>query len=168
MFSPPCRDAAHAGNYREACARNQRELGKQLSIQSWNICNKIAEVDQFLRRQAGQRTQLREAHPEICFAALNGGVAMSAPKKTSEGAAQRLAVLARYERNSTVLVGRVLAEQRRSAVQRDDVIDALVCYITANQPELASLRGEPARDQYGLAMEMVHTPCRRDPLSSLE
>ena len=156
VFSPPCREAVHSSSYREACARNQAELGKQLSMQTWNICQKIAEVDLFLRAESGSLAPLREAHPEVCFAALNGGTAMSWPKKTAEGAAERLAVLRAHAPDAEALVTRVLSEQRRSSVQRDDVIDALACCVTANSGDLSSLHGDPLRDLCGLPMEMVH------------
>ena len=54
----------------------------------------------------------------------------------------------------------MLAEQRRDNVQTDDVLDALVAYVTASASagQLRRLSGTPAQDQEGLPMEMLYLP----------
>lgn len=69
--------------------------GRGLSRQSWAITPKIAEADAVIRRLP-ERRRLREMHPEVCFAALNGMRPMSFNKKKPAGHQERLAVLVRH------------------------------------------------------------------------
>jgi len=84
---------------------------------------------------------------------------MAHSKSTREGRDERLSVLSRYEPTSGALVSKALNEQRRAAVQCDDVLDALAAYVTLSVASgaLLALRGEPDRDQRGLPMEMLYT-----------
>ena len=159
VFPAPSRRASYAATIQEARARNIVEVGRSLSAQAWGICPKVAEVDALLQPQPGIRSRVREVHPEVCFWALNGRRAMAHSKSTREGRDERLSVLSRYEPTSGALVSKALNEQRRAAVQCDDVLDALAAYVTASVASgaLLALRGEPDRDQRGLPMEMLYT-----------
>ena len=157
VFSVPCREAAHAATVADARAANIAELGKSLSAQSWNICNKIAEVDLLLRDKKLQKV-VREVHPELCFWGLAGGVPMHFGKKSPEGRAERLAVLSRFEPKTQKLLNLVLQEQLRATVQADDVLDAVVAFVvaTAKPGDQTTLPEKPSVDQQGLRMEMVY------------
>jgi predicted RNase H-like nuclease len=72
VFTPPCRAALAARTYRQAWAIHFKHCGRRLTLQSWNIAAKIAEVDRFLRKTSTARGRFRESHPEVCFAALAG------------------------------------------------------------------------------------------------
>lgn len=159
VFPTPSRSASYAANIGEARARNIVEVGRSLSAQAWGICAKVAEVDALLRPVPGVRSRVREVHPEVCFWALNGKQAMAHSKSTRAGRDERLNVLSKYEPRSAALVSKALNEQRRAAVQCDDVLDALAAYVTASAaPDaLLALQGEPDRDQHGLPMEMLYT-----------
>ncbi|HWI52567.1 MAG TPA: DUF429 domain-containing protein, partial [Symbiobacteriaceae bacterium] len=87
IFAVPVRAAVHAPDYATACARNQAATGRKLSLQSWNICRKIAEADLAMRAAPALQGRLRESHPELCFAALNGWRPLLTSKKTKEGQA---------------------------------------------------------------------------------
>jgi predicted RNase H-like nuclease len=159
VFPAPSRSAAYATTLEDARIRNLAEVGRSLSAQAWGICAKVAEVDALLQPAPGVRARVKEVHPEVCFWALNGDRAMAHSKSTREGRDERLRVLAKHEPGSAALLSRALSEQRRKAVQCDDVLDALAAYITAavTTDAVTALRGLPLRDQCDLPMEMLHT-----------
>jgi predicted RNase H-like nuclease len=156
VFTPPCRAALAARSYLEASAIHFKHCGRRITIQSWNIAAKIAEVDRFLRKTPSARGRMRESHPEVSFAAL-AGRPMLHPKKSREGFAQRLAVLRPFVPEAEQIVADALARYPRSILGRDDVLDALVLALSAALPpeSLASLPALPLRDANGLPMEIV-------------
>src|SRR6266571_2722228 len=98
---------------------------------------------------------VREMHPELCFWALNEGQPLRHNKKTQEGYDERVALLSRSVAGVVGLVDTVLRETRRSVVQRDDVVDALVGAVVArlSRGDLKTLPEAPERDSAGLPME---------------
>ena len=48
VFNTPNRNAVYAKDYKHSRELNKLETNKSVSIQSWNICPKIKEVDSFL------------------------------------------------------------------------------------------------------------------------
>lgn len=157
VFPVPCRAAVHAADIREARRRNLEALGRSLSAQSWGICGKIAEVDELLLGEPRARHVIREMHPELAFWALNGRRAMRHAKRTREGMAERIGLVATYEPRTQHLLDVALREQRRRDLQADDLLDALVGFVVARaMPDgIASLVGDPAVDERGLPIEMV-------------
>jgi len=157
VFSPPCREALYAENYRKACNINQKILGKKISRQAYNILPKIREVDELLRSHPPARKRIRESHPEVCFRALAGEPVLQ-PKKTAEGFAARLAILSRYLPDAGKIIAEALARFRRKDVKRDDVVDSMVAAVAAGfgKDRLVSLPQKPERDKTGLAMEIVY------------
>src|SRR6266446_8004885 len=67
-----------------------RRYGRQCSIQLWNILHKIREVDEAMTLRLQRR--VREAHPEVSFALLNGAPLRFA-KKSADGEAERRRLL---------------------------------------------------------------------------
>ena len=157
VFPAPCRAALEAESYEDACAVNQEHTGRRLSLQCWNIVPRIREADALLRARGRAWMRLRESHPEVCFATLNGGRPMAHGKKTGPGFEERLALLTRRWRPAPQAVEQVLAAYKRSKVGRDDALDAMVLAVTASLPagRRASLPARPRRDEKGLRMEMV-------------
>jgi len=49
----------------------------------------VRELDAILSSDATLQRRVREVHPELCFWAWNGGVAMAHRKKTQDGRAER-------------------------------------------------------------------------------
>jgi predicted RNase H-like nuclease len=91
VFTPPSRTAL-LGRTAQAIRRlNRRATGRSLSAQALGILPKIREVDEVMTPRL-QRS-IREAHPEVIFAGLRGGVGLAAGKKTPAGRRQRLALL---------------------------------------------------------------------------
>jgi len=160
VFPVPCRAAVHAQSISQARAANVGELGRSLSEQSWNISDKIAQVDRLVRGEPELTTPFREAHPELCFWALAGGRSMRHTKKTAAGTSERMTVLRRFESAAPRLIDRIMQAHPRSAVALDDVLDALVLFITACAPssELGQLAGTPAMDEQGVRMELIFRP----------
>jgi len=97
-------------------------------------------------------------HPEVCFYGLNARRPMAYAKRTKAGAAERLTVLTAHEPRTRALLERLLGEHRRKNVQADDLLDALVGYVTARAETAAIQRvqGSPACDDRGLPMEMLY------------
>ena len=69
VFPTPVRAAVLADTWPEANEANKAASGKGLSHQGFNLCRKIAEVDEWVRR--GSLVRVVEVHPEVSFAALD-------------------------------------------------------------------------------------------------
>lgn len=125
IFTPPCRAALYAAPS-EASAINFQHTGKKLSLQSINIIPKIRELDTFLLQQAPAiQARFIEAHPELIFCGLNKTQSLQASKKTKEGIAKRLALVAQYFPVVNKLYANILENTRRKTVLADDIVDAL-------------------------------------------
>lgn len=57
------------------------EPPRAISIQAFGIFSKIRELDAMLRMRPALTARIIESHPEVAFWRLNGGCAMSLPKK---------------------------------------------------------------------------------------
>lgn len=160
VFTPPCRAAVYADRA-DAIAVNVGHTGKKLSQQSLNIVPKIRELDAFLQaRSAAVNERWYEAHPELVFALLNDGQPLVASKKTEEGRAARLALLAPFVSQLTAWWGGAQRKFLRKYVQLDDIIDALALAVAAywwqsGEGRLRSFPDEAARDGTGLRMRIV-------------
>ncbi len=157
VFPAPCRQAVHARAYLEACRANEMVLGVGLSRQAWCICPKIAQVDDLLRNRRDLVGIIRESHPELCLWALAGQRPMRFPKRTMQGRLERMTVLETVFPDAVELYEYALENYPRSAVARDDIVDALalaVC-IWSCRGEPGSIPEEREYDEVGLPMEMV-------------
>ena len=158
VFTPPCRAALGLTPYSAASAENRRRTGRRLSKQSFHIAPRILDVELYLRESWASGPVIREMHPEVCFWALSGR-AMTHSKRTPEGAAERIAVLTRYLPSAAAIVAEVARGHRKTDVQPDDVIDALVGAVTAGRGVAEGFRTLPATpelDRRGLRMEIVY------------
>lgn len=152
VFTGVRRPLLATGSYEEANAWGKRD-GEGLTRQMWNILPKIREVDDWLV-PVRSRT-FREGHPELAFAGVSGQP-MAHYKKTREGEAERLAVLAGFIDPSTVRTW--LDRARGSGAARDDIVDALALCRTAARVALGchgQIPADPPTDARGLPMEMV-------------
>lgn len=158
VFPVPVREAVHAASYREACESNQRIAGRRLSKQTWMIAPKIAEADRALTASPDLAHRIREVHPELCFAALNGWKPLASRKRTPEGLAERRALLRRHSPNGDEAYEQALANHRRIDLAPDDVLDAMITAMTAllawrcGMPTVP--RSAPA-DAFGIPMAML-------------
>jgi predicted RNase H-like nuclease len=156
VFPAPARAALLKHSYIEGSEANRQAVGKKLSTQSWAIVPKIREVDDYMRSQ-DFRGKVREMHPEVAFWALNGRKPLHFGKKTREGAEERLEILTRFLPFAEDCYEDALNTYKRKDVAADDILDALVGAVTAmHYPRIKTLPENPARDEEGLAMEMVY------------
>jgi len=116
-------------SYAELNAESKRRYGRGISKQAFYLLPKIREAARHLQDNRTRCQEWREAHPELCFAALQGGEPMTESKKSKLGYSQRLALLRkRMGRHSVAkLMEQVDAHPLRPGVSRDDVLDAMVC-----------------------------------------
>lgn len=156
VFSSPCRAALeHVDDYRRASEANRSSApdGVGLSKQSHAIFRKMRELDAILTPELQSR--VFEVHPEASFTELaaQSSAVIRASKKTSAGAAQRLALL-----DGAGLRVAPLVEQRRLyGAGADDVLDAAVAAWTAFRRAHGAafcLPEQPPLDARGLRMEI--------------
>ncbi|MFN7022724.1 MAG: DUF429 domain-containing protein, partial [Phycisphaerales bacterium] len=158
VFAAPARSVIGAKDWAEANALSRRVAGRGLSKQAWAITARIRETDLCMRCSAAARRVVRECHPEVCFWAMNGRRAVGENKKTEEGYEARIRLLEARVPGARGLVEEGMRRWRRSVMARDDLVDALAAAVTACAPAecLRTLPAAPARDEHGLAMEMVY------------
>lgn len=166
VFLTPVRAAVYAENI-EAAKAAQEAAGASFGVQNqaWSIVPRIREVDGFLGEYAHRLdgTDLRESHPEVCFAALAGGEAIGASKRSEEGRERRLDLLADHLPAPREMLSAVRERFMRpeyapvvGTSATDDVVDAMVLAATAAADGLVTLPDEPGRDfQLGWPMEIV-------------
>jgi len=153
VFQVPCRQAVYAESYSEASRLNLQVTGRRLSLQSWNLCRRIREVDSLLLRCRSARERVRETHPEVCFFGL-AGHAMRHSKHSREGVEERRRVLMRWCGCSAEAPG----------IPASDLLDALAAAVTAwlgLKRGFEALPPEPEYDEMGLRMEILYFSQRR-------
>jgi len=156
VFSPPCRKALPARTFGEALQLNRSSMGIGISKQAFHIMRKIREVDDVMTVQTQQ--YVREVHPEVTFAQLNGGPLMHT-KKDKRGRAERIDLL----RHAGLSISESWLQGERARlgtrwVLLDDIIDALACLVTASDicnGGSRCLGGIGEKDAKGLVMEIV-------------
>jgi predicted RNase H-like nuclease len=154
VFSVPVRGILDAKSQPEASRRHREIDGRGFGAQSFAILPKIREWDELLQSDTQLRAVLREVHPEVSFAALNGGVGkgLAFNKKSQEGADIRTALLSTVFGFGNV-TGLVQSVARRQAAT-DDVLDALVALWSAERiatGKSVCLPTPPDSDSTGLA-----------------
>lgn len=164
VFPVPVRDAVHADSYEEAKEIQECRTDGSLGTQSWSIADKIAQVDTFLRKTEPDATGvIREAHPEVCFWALNSQSETEYSKTQQPAAAfwERVSILENADTQVLTHI-RKGGSDLDAKVGNDDLIDAFSLALTASQ-ETASLQTLPEEwpdgdqgDPTGLPMEMVY------------
>jgi predicted RNase H-like nuclease len=152
VFPTPVRAVLGARSWEDACARHERADGRRLSKQTFGILRKIAEADAFLRASRWARRTLYEVHPELAFARW-AGAPMRHQKKTTEGRAERLALIA------STFGARAFDDARQAVrghqVRADDLADAFATLWTAARIRAGTAERRPADravDREGLPM----------------
>ncbi len=138
-----------ARNWEEACAIRLGIEEKRCSQQVMGILPKIREVDREMRAELQGR--VREGHPEVSFALMNGGRAMRHRKSTPEGRRERLRLLGPHfpdiRGNLSKIPGAAI-----------DLIDAYALLWTARRiacRQALVLPPDPEIDPRGLRAEIV-------------
>jgi len=133
VFNAPCRDSIYITDVEKAKQKNREIEGKNLSIQSLSLCEKIKQLDVYLQKTTSKQIPVIESHPELCFKYLNKGhQVLLSRKSTKEGLAERLGILKQYESRIEVLFEKIVKETKRKDVKKDDIIDAL-CLCIVNK-----------------------------------
>ena len=78
---------------------------------------------------------MRESHPELVFARLNGGKPVAASKKDADGQVERLKLLDTALPGSGELYAELIRSTLRRDVARDDALDALALCAVAGAPD---------------------------------
>lgn len=165
LFSQMSGELGERRAHKRASELNRRFTDKGLSIQSWSLAPKIADVRRFLSTQSDKIGVVHEAHPEVSFAALKSGKArsfdpMRYPKKTLGGLAERRELLRGvFGPRLEDLEARATEENAVAGVAPDDFYDALACLWTARRICAGEARGLPGCDPVGsvsLPMRIVY------------
>lgn len=130
IFPSPCLSAVYASSYEQANLFHREKTRKGLSIQSWNLCTKIKELDIALNHTS-KRDCFYESHPELSFAALNDNIFPPHKKKTSEGQKQRIEIIATYL-DSTSPIDDFLKATKRKDIALNDILDSICLAIAAS------------------------------------
>lgn len=162
VFPAPVRevlDLSEQCTQAKASAHQRQLTGRGLTMQAYCLLPKIREVDSLMRQNPRLQETVRESHPELCFAALNGGKPVQHGKLSQEGRRERLAVLHRYVPDVDAFIAGVPRSKRRGSPASDDVLDALALAVNAwlgsgHGFQVLPDEGEEL-DRYGLRMEMV-------------
>lgn len=150
VFSTPCRAALAAGEYRAACAVNRAALGRGLSRQSVALFPKISAAEAAALKFGPER--LREGHPEMSFALMNGAPVL-AKKRRPEGQNARRALL-----EGEGLPAVALLAARPSDCGADDTLDAAALLWSAARFHRGAHRlfpETPDVDSLGLPMAVI-------------
>jgi len=134
-----------------ANAEGRRRDGRGLSVQSWHILAKVAELDAALA--PGDQTRVREVHPELVFHHLAEGAPLP-PKRRVAGREARLSLL---DRAGLPDLRPLLDRRTRGRARPDDVLDAAACALAAARIAAGRARclpEAPSRDARGLRMEI--------------
>ena len=155
VFGVPPRVVTRICDYPQANALSRELTGKGLSKQSFYLFPKIRELDDWLVNPERQG-EWWECHPEVAFAQLNAGIALNAAKKSEEGQAERISLLADLAGVDAALE-RASQNYKRKDLLPDDCIDALVCLLTAerDQHQRIVIPAIPATDARGLMMGIM-------------
>lgn len=150
VFTPPRRQTINCESYTQACRVNRGACGDAISKQAFNIMGKIREVDSFI--DCDLQSRIFEAHPEVSFWALNGGIPMSFYKRDPRGIAERWRIL----ESAFGIVP--IHNFPRAKVQVDDLHDALACAWTASRISSGCARHltDSSRDSRGLRKAITY------------
>jgi len=164
VFPTPIRAVLEADSYEEARGIQEEKTGGSVGAQTWGISNKIRELDEFMLSNLSEvMGTVREAHPEVCFWALNNGQSTSHSKTGVPVAAfwERVEILEKIDEE---ILGdiRNAGIELESKAKNDDLLDAFGLAITGSpltDPVKSLPRDPPENDNgdlKGLPMEMVY------------
>ena len=148
VFTAPLRPMLTCLDYDEARNCRLGIEGKALTKQAWAIIPKIIEVDRLLTPESQSR--VKEGHPEVSFAQLNGGKALTLSKHCEEGRCERLALLRKH-------FSGLASELQKHTQIAEDLIDACVMLWTARRVRdghAVALPERAPRDIRGLLMQI--------------
>lgn len=155
IFAVPSRQAVYKETEEAQIKANRAVLGKGLAKQTMAIIPKMRELDIFLSENDRYKNVIKESHPEVCFARLNGAVVMT-NKSEMHGLMERVQILSQFFPNLSVDSISVRAKELHC--NRDDIVDAVCLAVTANldlQGDTKVIPKDVMVDNHGLKMQMV-------------
>lgn len=155
IFPVPSRQAVYRDTEADQIAANKEVLGKSLAKQTMALIPKMREIDMFLDENQEYKNQIKESHPEVCFARLNGNVVMS-KKSQKDGLEERMKILSQYL--PELQIDKILAKSRECRCNADDIMDAICLAITGNlnlQGKGEAIPKNVQEDAKGLRMQMI-------------
>ena len=155
VFSVPSRAAVYAPDYREACvlAAATSDPPRKVSKQAFFLFPKIREIDELLRADGALHGRVFESHPEGVFMTLNGGAALSEPKKVKGRCWPAGMALRRTLLSGAGIGPDLLGMAPPRGAGEDDLLDAIACSVTAGRIVRGEARSFPERpgvDAFGL------------------
>ena len=156
IFSPPCREALQANNYKEALVINNQICDKGISIQAYNIGAKIKAVDDWFIHKP-KTLEVYEAHPELCFKTLNHNTDLQFSKHDKAGLQERLEILLKHDDKLEALYNAILINYKRYQVKPDDILDAMALHlINHNSKSLKYIEDKNNMDETGKQVRIVY------------
>jgi predicted RNase H-like nuclease len=155
VFSAPIRPILHCDSQADASRRHREIDGRGFGAQAFAILSKIRQWDELLVSAPEIRLRVFEVHPEVCFWALNGNVALQSSKRRVDGRSERARLLRGGFGDG--FVEEVLGHVKSGVVAPDDLLDALAALWTAKRiatGNAQSLPSIPPRDRMGIQMGM--------------
>lgn len=144
VFYPPSQSAVKIPDYERAKKEHHNRIGHGLSQQGHSIAHKIQEVADVVEKEYDGR--VRESHPELCFAALNGQpIAYS--KSSDRGRGLRMKVLSDELEDAEDQYEKVRNNYLVKEVRRDDILDSMVLALAARNDCLATVPTNPSLDE---------------------
>lgn len=147
IFPAPCRQAVYAENVAKAYDENERVLGKKFTPLTVGIIPKIREVDMFLQENDQYKNMIKESHPEVCFARINGSTLLS-KKSEVDGMEERIRLMNYFI--PTISHSEIILSAKKFRCNADDIIDAICLAVTANlvvQGKCEVVPIEPMKDE---------------------
>lgn len=159
IFSPPCREALYAKNYKDALQINKQVEGKGISIQAYNIAQKIKEVDEWIDKNT-QNIKIFEAHPELCFKSLNGDTDLEYSKHDKKGIELRQQIIFKKDYTLKKEYDELMSTYKRNELKPDDILDAMALYLINRMSEkLKIVTDENIVDETGKRVGIVYGQC---------
>lgn len=154
VFTAPIRPILYCKTREEASNQWFRIEEKKCTRQLWGIITKIREVDELLRDSPKTRQRIREGHPEVSFAIMNGGQPLLTRKRKKEGQLERIGLLKETFGDE---VERLLNSIKASF--HTDLIDAFSMLWTARRisrnKKCSRYPRTPEPDRYGILPQIV-------------
>lgn len=115
----------------------------------------MREIDVFFQDNPQYKNIIKESHPEVCFAKLNGSTVLS-KKSELDGMEERIRILSNYITDLSLNKIALVAKNFRCNI--DDIVDAICLAVTANiiwQGDYEVIPECPMEDETGLKMQMI-------------
>lgn len=162
VFPTPVRAVLEADSYEQARRIQEKRTGASLPAPTWGIVAKMREAEALVRADEAARERLREAHPEVCWWAMNDGEPARYGKtaQPAAAAAERLAILEGVDPDACGAV-RSACEGLEGSAGVDDVLDGFALALSAGPATgaLAFLPREadrPPHDPRGVPMAIAY------------